>query len=172
MLCTTGYGDVWRDQGVADPEGFCCAFKLRLWDIFRQEWSGRLSNSSRARFFREVNPIHKFNRILDIVNTPSHRTAICRLITSSHHLEIERGRWTRPVIPTENRICNICNKLDDEYHFLLECNSYSELRTRFISKNFYKRPSMYKCIQLLSSEHKKTIRNLSKFVFMAFNAVT
>ena len=170
LLCSTGFGDVWRDQGVVDPEGFCSAFKLRLWDIFRQDWSSRLSNSSRARFFREVNPNHKFNNILDIVNTPSHRTALCRLITSSHYLGIEKGRWTRPVIPTENRLCTVCNKLDDEYHFLLECSSYIELRTKFIPKKFYKRPSMYKCIQLLTSDHKKTLRNISKFVFMASNS--
>ena len=42
LLCSNGFGDIWRAQGAFDSNGFCNAFKVRLWDVFKQEWSCRL----------------------------------------------------------------------------------------------------------------------------------
>ena len=80
LLCNTGFGDIWRAQGVFDPEGFCNAFKTRLYDVFKQEWSSRLCDSSRASFYRGIVTEHSFNHMLDIVNVTSHRIALFRLI--------------------------------------------------------------------------------------------
>ncbi|XP_045167413.2 RAB6A-GEF complex partner protein 2-like [Mercenaria mercenaria] len=46
----------------------------------------------------------------------------------SHDLEIETGRHRK--IERENRLCRKCNKniIEDEFHFLLCCEFYSELR--------------------------------------------
>ena len=96
----------------------------------------------------------------------SHRVALSRLIMSSHYLRIETGRWERPPIPRQDRMCNVCHKLGDEYHFLLECLSFQELRKRSIPKYYWNRPSMYKCVDLLRSNNKKVLKNLAKFVFM------
>ena len=58
---------------------------------------------------------------------------LIKLRTSSHKLAIETGRWHRPhIIPIENRLCNVCHKLDDEYHFILECTRHIELRQKYI----------------------------------------
>ena len=36
---------------------------------------------------------------------------------------IEAGRWNIPVsTPVNKRKCASCNKLEDEFHFVLECN--------------------------------------------------
>ena len=168
LLCSNGFGDIWRSQSVFDPEGFCNAFKTRLYDVFKQEWSGRLCDSSRAIFYRSVVTEHTFNQMLDIVNVPSHRIAFIRLICSSHRLGIETGRWQRPQIPRENRKCSACNKIDDEYHFLLECTLFTDYRKKFIKQYFWKRPSMLKCTQLLNSNNKKDLRNVAKYIWRCF----
>ena len=55
-------------------------------------------------------------------NIPKFRYAISRLRLSSHHLEIETGRYTRPFTPANQRFCAACpGKVGDEYHFLTEC---------------------------------------------------
>ena len=62
---------------------------------------------------------------------PKHITsAIAKLRTSTHNLEIETGRYIRPRIPPENRICKCCSSsaIEDETHFLLNCTAYTELR--------------------------------------------
>ena len=67
---------------------------------------------------------------------PCHfRVAMSKLLLSSHTLLIETGRWHRPhSIPREDRTCNICNKLEDEYHFIIECPLYTDLRRKYIPR--------------------------------------
>ena len=70
--------------------------------------------------------------------------------------------------PREDRICVVCNKLEDEFHFLFECTLYTTIRARYMSRYFRVRPSMFKAVELLKSENIKTIRNLAVYVLKAF----
>ena len=156
-----------REQST--PLAFIIHFKKRLVDMFRQEWSFRLSESTRARFFRFIIYKHGFCDFLDKVNVKCHRIALTRLIASSHHLRVETGRWESPTkLPLSERLCDNCNKLGDEYHFLFECELFENLRNRLIPRYYRARPSMSKCVELLTSTNKKTLRNLAKYVWLAF----
>ena len=77
------------------------------------------------------------------------RIALARLRASSHRLEIEAGRWARPHIPVGERKCGICNQLEDEYHFVLECLLCMNLRRKYIDRFYWNRPSMYKLVELI-----------------------
>ena len=82
---------------------------------------------------------------------------------------METGRWTGPEKTLfENRKCRFCNNLEDEYHFVLQCELCKELRKRYIAKYFWVRPNMLKFTQLFSSFVKKTVRNLGVFIEKAF----
>ena len=48
--------------------------------------------------------------------------ALTKLGLSDHKLMIEEGRRKRPIIPREERICKTCNKIEDEIHFLINCD--------------------------------------------------
>ena len=106
--------------------------------------------------------------MLDVITVSCHRVALIRLLCSSHRLYIETGRWSRPKITRNERKCPICNKLDDEYHFLLECSLHLENRNKLIKRYYWKRPSMFKCIQLLNTNNKKELRSLAKYVYLCF----
>lgn len=58
--------------------------------------------------------------------------------------------------------------LEDEFHFILQCNIYIELRRKFIKKYYWCRPSAFKLVQLLSIENTKELCNLGKYLFNAF----
>ena len=51
-------------------------------------------------------------------------------------LAIETGRYTRPKTPVNNRLCMYCNndKVEDETHFLVDCEFYSDLRNEVFRK--------------------------------------
>ena len=50
-------------------------------------------------------------------------------LISSHHLEIESGRYTMPLTPANQRFCASCpGVVGDEYHFRTECVPHSENR--------------------------------------------
>ena len=66
------------------------------------------------------------------VQNPQYRNALTIFRTSSHTLEIERGRHTNPITPIEQRLCNVCLVLEDKFHFLLECNMFTDERTAFL----------------------------------------
>ena len=52
---------------------------------------------------------------------------------SAHRLEVEAGIWHKPnTIPYNERKCQLCNTLEDEFHFLLECPLYYDLRKALI----------------------------------------
>ena len=75
--------------------------------------------------------LFSFNRIL-INNVSKYLTALSKLRMSSQRLEVEAGRWLKPNrIPLDEIKCFF---LEDEFHFVLECSVYAELREKYISK--------------------------------------
>ena len=69
-----------------------------------------------------------------MVTDRRYRTAITRLRTSSHTLEIERERYTISRTPVTDRLCCVCKVVEDEEHFLVSCEQYAELRDDFLKK--------------------------------------
>ena len=110
-----GFYEVWLSQGVGNKNVFLPEMKLRLKDNFVQNWQSRLADSSRARFY-SLFSIFDHQLYLQQVNIKKFRVALSKLRVSSHRLEIEVGRWSRPNrIHIDERKCRVCDKLEDEY---------------------------------------------------------
>ena len=94
------------------------------------------------------------------------RICLTRLKLSSHDLAIEKGRHQN--IARQERVCNNCTMhvLETEYHYLLICPKFYNLRTKYIKK-YYTWPTIHKLTQLLSSQSNITVQNLSKVTFFA-----
>ena len=68
------------------------------------------------------------------------------------------GRWALPErFAIDDRKCKLCNKLEDEYHFVL---LYDAIRTQYIVRYYLRRPSMFKLIEFVSSKSKTQVKNL------------
>ena len=168
LLANLGFFEVWLNQGVGNVNQFLAVLRQRLKDQYIQDWSNALENSSRARFYSNISGFY-LQPYLEFITIRKFRIAMTKLRLSSHRLEVETGRWTRPVsTPFDDRKCHICNKLEDEFHFLFECSLYTDLRKQYISRYFIVRPSMYKLTQLFKTEVKRTIRNVSIYIYKAF----
>ena len=92
-----------------------------------------------------------------------------KLRVSSHRLSIESGIWSKPN-PTLlcERNCLFCNLLEDEYHFVLECNLFTTLR-KLYKPNYYRtRPNMLKMYELINVGNSKVLKNISIFINKAF----
>ncbi len=48
---------------------------------------------------------------------------------SAHHLKIETGRYKRPPIPPDKRLCEKCKQIEDEKHLIMDCELYGENRS-------------------------------------------
>lgn len=160
--------DVWNYQGVGNIEVFLSIFKVRLKDMFMQNWHSRLEESTRARLYITIAKF-EYNIYLDILTVEKFRRNLSKLRLSSHRLEVEVGRWAKPnKISLNERKCKICDVLEDEFHFVLECIPYKDLRERYIHAYYWKRPNMPKFIDLLTSENEKVLKQLSTYIEKAF----
>jgi len=67
---------------------------------------------------------------LNFVNINNNRVALSRFTVMAHRLDVKTGRWHKPIAaPFNERKYRTClNCLEDEFHFLLECLLYHELR--------------------------------------------
>ena len=89
-------------------------------------------------------------------------------IKLSHRLEIEAGRWVRPNrVAVDERKCTFCQTIEDEYHFVIECALYSQLRKQYIPRYFWNRPSMFKFTELINTTNVNTVRKLSIYIYKA-----
>ena len=79
-----------------------------------------------------------------------------------------RGKRGSIWVPFQHRMCTTCNLLEDEYHFVIECQRYNDLRRKYIRPFFYVRPNMFKCLDLIQSTNVSIVKNLPLFVYTAF----
>ena len=167
LLCNLGLAYAWEGQGVGDIQLFKNLVKQRLHDQFVQHWDSSIRESSRCRFYSAVGNNLEHSNYLEVVKITKHRVALSRLRLCSHILASETGRWHQPPLPYADRYCPFCGIYEDEYHLVLICPAYEDIRKQLLPKYYWKRPSMLKCSHLF---HKEMLQpKLAKYVFMAFN---
>ena len=168
LLSRLGFLEVWNAQGVGNISNFLYIFKTRVREIYIQDWNSRLENSTRARFYINIANF-QFQRYLELLKIEKYRKSVCKLRVSSHRLEVEMGRWAKPNKTLfDNRKCRACNVLEDEFHFIIVCSLYKDLRKTYIKRYYWQRPNMPKFLELFSTENCNIIKNLSIFIEKAF----
>ena len=76
----------------------------------------------------------EFNNKNDIYTSYLHdyyRYIITRWRLSNHNLKIETDRYVTPIIPREERTCELCNVLEDESHVIFKCPRYNLIREQY-----------------------------------------
>ena len=100
-----------------------------------------------------------FQKYLLVTRFPHHRKALTRLRTSSHILEIERGRYKG--LKRFQRVCPSCNVLEDEIHFLDSCTLYKDIRHNLLKQTNHLTPS-----NMINDDSSQMV--LANFVYKCF----
>lgn len=99
---------------------------------------------------------------LECVTVNFFRNALGKLRTSSHDLEIERGRYSNT--ERNQRKCKLCNtEIETEYNFVLKCPRLTSLREKYIPSKFYQSPNISKFNILMSSKNVDIVMKLDVF---------
>ena len=110
--------------------------KAHMCKLYKENWEN-LMNSFRNDSDSKLRSYTKFkkhfcleNYVLQLpLNT---RKNLTKLRISAHNLAIETGRYTKPQkTPIEKRTCFHCNKVEDEHHFIFDCELYATERNNF-----------------------------------------
>jgi hypothetical protein len=98
----------------------------------REELGKDMATMKRVSFMRRTGIRHGQSRALEIWN-PGHRDATIRLLTGTHKLGFETGRYFK--ISPHRRTCTCgTEEIDDEEHFLFDCGLIAEGREQLRSK--------------------------------------
>ena len=110
-----------------------------------------------------IKHVYRLENYLNSLN-PEYKKIICQFRVSDHSLAIEKGRYKK--IPRHLRICNQCNIIEDEYHFILDCSLNENIRKQFFEAFEYdssiKREEMINII--LNPDTKEQVRLLGSFL--------
>ena len=81
---------------------------------------------------------------------------------------IEEGRYRNA--DRNLRICQFCimNSIETEYHFLLVCPAYREIRNSCLPAYYCRWPTIHKFVLLMTNYQNGLVQRLAKSVYLAF----
>jgi hypothetical protein len=171
LLCKYDFGEVWEAQGVENWSLFLKEFTQRVQQKYCADWEYDLGQSSKLYLFRSLKEsgINSASYLYH-VTIRKYRAGLAKLRCSSHDLNIEKGRHTGVLVA--DRVCKLClNKysrhvLEDEYHFLMCCPQYNDLRDTYFPA-WAKHESYENFLALLGTEDDVLIKDVASYVYQA-----
>ena len=149
---------------------FLPKIKSTLKDNILQKWQNDVDASNKCFYYKHFQPRPMMQKYL--LTLPQNAwIPILKFRTSNHRLPIEIYSWKVAFVDRYRRLCTMCNtnEVGDEYHYLIVCPIFHEARIQFIPKYFRVRPSVFKFLELINSNDKKTLVKLSKFIKIIFS---
>ena len=64
-----------------------------------------LNNSQKLQLYSKIKTSYEPERYLNVIRNAKLKQALCNLRVSNHDLMIERGRYHKPKLPREQRLC-------------------------------------------------------------------
>ena len=138
---------------------------MRISDVYRQQWRANILESPKLQTYKEFKTLLNPERYLTIINNFYIRRSLAKLRCSDHSLTIEKGRHLK--IERSLRLCPCCTLscVEDEFHFLMICPAFKDLRTLYLPNFQTTYPSWGKFLTILTSENVDVIKSLSSYVY-------
>ena len=157
-----------------DRENFKQKCKLAIRQRYQNNWLHNINNTEEhpvLRTYKTIKTEFKLEPYLRLVKDFKYRHAITKIRTSSHNLEIERGRYNRPKTPIEQRLCFVCNCVESELHFMTACDLNSAERETLYSRiisvvpSFTSMDDTEKFVYMLTNDDARVLTWVGKFIY-------
>ena len=126
---------------------------------------------NKLRTYSLVKKEYKIGDYLILINNRDERNMLAKLRCSNHCLLIETGRHDNTDVSDSK--CTLCDKIEDEIHFNVECQLYRTTRAKFFNDcNITCHDKRSTFISLLMSKTTEVIKNLARFVTNCFEIRT
>ena len=154
-LCALGFSGVWDNQNVNNLKWLSAALKQYI-----QDWLAISRTSSSSNNFRLVKTTFERSAYLHTIPDNMSKTLFA-FRTRNHRLPVEVGRWIS--MPLNERKCQHCNDLGDEFHYLLKCELFSDDRRKYIKPYYYKNPNILKYNEIMNTSDITTLKKTQHF---------
>ena len=121
-----------NEQNHADKIAKIVRHKLE--ERFRLYWRKKVNQPGKLDTYKELKAEFRYEGYLDSVNNRENQIAITRLRISNHRLMVEVGRYQKPYLPREKRLCSFGADIEDEFHFLFQCPLLIDTRRQHFGK--------------------------------------
>jgi hypothetical protein len=151
LLDRYGFGGLWdHGQGVSS-KWFSSAIGLRIKDVFEQNWRDEVWHHESCKNYR----IYKSDLAVDSAMLTLNKHALTTLIQfRCANLSNQGKRHFRSTATSER--CPFCDsECWDEFHLLLLCPKFNDIRKKTIPPYFRRNSNTLKFKQLMSSRSKK-----------------
>ncbi|KAK6181159.1 hypothetical protein SNE40_009082 [Patella caerulea] len=145
---------------LQDKEDICNITNLwcSIWDRAKDTWNSNLwndenkLNGNKLRSYRLYKTEIGTENYVCKIRNKSHRKVLSMLRCGSLQLRIETGRYQKPPEKLSERICIYCDRgeVEDEEHFIFNCDKYSPIRNDFCAKACHYNPDF----NHVSNQHK------------------
>ena len=170
LLSTLGLHCHFQNTKLVNTGRFTEIVKNRLKYHFVELWHVHVSGaqlgqneSSKLRFYKLLKNAFEKEPYLDLIPNFHMRKIITKFRCSDHVLEIEKGRHKNKKV--EERLCKMCNRsIEDEIHFLNNCNKYSVIRFHY----FGGVPGTYNWLQIMQCKEREIAFKLGNYLTKAF----
>ena len=136
LLCQLGFNYIWLSQGCDNVGPFLRLLKQRLNDVYITQWNEKIHSSTDGIMYRSFKLMPHYSSYFNVIKVSKYRQAMVKFITKNNNISVVSGKWQRPR-PYHQRLCEECELLGDEYHFLFLCNRLKALRSKYISRYFW-----------------------------------
>ena len=136
-------------------------------------WREGVRSRTSLMLYREIKNVFEILEYLLQIKNRKYRQILSKIRISSHQLAIENSRHIN--IEPNQRKCPLCiSDIEDEFHFILICPAYIDLRKTYtcIHRYFNTRSSMYNITILLTSTKSKQLKNLAIYLLNDFKVRT
>ena len=157
--------NVWYSQKV--DHVMLLQIKHRIFDQEKQLILSKLSDMTKCNLYKHLIDRITLQHYLTKYIPKKYMKCLTMFRLSSHSLSVETGRYHG--ILNVNRTCNFCKQdIEDEFHFILKCPVYDDLRILYIKPYYRTRTSVFKLILLLSTKNVKDLCKFRRFLFKAY----
>jgi len=101
--------------------------KQSIYESATKSWKQGMDRKPKLRTYVKFKSQLCYEPYLDDVD--NRKFLLLKLRVGTNDLAIERDRWEKK--DKSQRLCRICNDIEDESHFLLYCPGYEAIRTNF-----------------------------------------
>ena len=169
ILHSYGFGEVWLNQGVTDRKMFLNLFKQRIHDTALQSWKSDVNEMDRLKLYRVFKRNLENEEYIDKLGSYN-KCLIANFRCTGLPLKTVTGVYYEK-IDYNLCYCDFCKLplVENEFHFLLVCGAYNEMRKKFIPAFYWNPPSIFKFEQLMSRNDLLWLNKLSAFLKEAMN---
>ena len=173
---------LWRNQanGIhinkSELKPLKAKLEAKITELYFEKEYGAINDKSKLCNYKKFKTNFSQENYVNIPDVPlAWRKLYCSFRLSAHDLEIERGRYSRPYVPVENRICKLCNvTTESDDHFMLNCTEFNEHRETLFTKidrldpNFLELNDDDRFKYLMTNTNNTITIHVMEFIYLAY----